>query len=228
MNAAKANVDRLLALKAFSRIVAPFDGVVTARRTDIGALVNAGAGATPNSELFDVAKIDKLRLYVRVPQSYSARIVPGMSATLTVPEYPGRTFKATLTSTSNAVSDSSGTLLVELAVDNTDRALKSGDYAQVRFDLAHQSGAGEALRIPASALLFRRAGMEAAVVDPESRARLQPVTVGLDLGQAVVVTSGLQPGDKVIDNPPDSITSGDLVRVVRSESGGVQDAGGAR
>ena len=227
VNAAKANVDRLLALKSFSRIVAPFAGVVTARRTDIGALVNAGAGATTNAELFDVAKVDKLRLYVRVPQSYSARIVPGMTATLTVPEYPGRTFKATLTSTSNAVSDTSGTLLVELAVDNSDRALKSGDYAQVRFDLADRGGVGEALRIPASALLFRKSGMEAAVVDPQSRVRLRPVTVGLDLGQAVEVTSGLKLDDRVIDNPPDSIATGDLVRVVQTADGAAKDPGAA-
>jgi RND family efflux transporter MFP subunit len=215
VNAAKADVDRLLALKDFSRITAPFDGVVTARHTDIGALVNAGAGATPTSELFDVAKVDQLRLYVRVPQSYSARIAPGMTAELTVPEYPGRTFRASLTATSEAVSDASGTLLVELAVNNADRALKAGDYAQVKFNLAQTSTATHGpLRIPASTLLFRKAGMEAAIVDAYSHVRLQPVTIGEDLGQAVEVSAGLSPDDRVIDNPPDSIATGDLVRVV--------------
>jgi RND family efflux transporter MFP subunit len=215
VNAARANVNRLLALKSFSRITAPFDGVVTARRTDIGALVNAGAGATANSELFDVAKVDRLRLYVHVPQSYSARIRPGITATLTVPEYPGRVFQATLTSTSDAVSASSGTVLVELAVDNTDRALHAGDYAQVKFDLGAADRAGsEALRVPASVLLFRASGLQAAIIDPNSRVRLQNVTISRDLGQTVEIASGLSADDRVIDNPPDSIADGDRVRVV--------------
>ena len=215
VNAAQANVDRLLALKSFSRITAPFDGVVTARRTDIGALVNAGAGATANSELFDVAKVDKLRLYVRVPQSYSARIVPGATADVTVPEYLNRHFTATLTTTSNAVSDNSGTLLVELAVDNRDGALKAGDYAHVKFNLPAPTSVGNTeLRIPASALLFRKAGTEVAIVQPDSRVQVRKVAVGLDLGQFIEIASGLQPNDRVIDNPPDSVATGDLVRVV--------------
>ncbi len=219
VNASQANVNRLLALKSFSRIVAPFDGVVTARRTDIGDLVNAGAGATPNSELFDVAKIDKLRLYVHVPQSYSSQITSGMTAALTVPEYPGRTFKAQLTTTSNAVSDNSGTLLVELAVDNADSLLQPGDYAQVTFKLANpQAGGSSALEVPASALLFRKEGLQVAIVDSSNRVRLQKVSVGTDLGQAVEVTSGLSPTDRIIDNPPDSISTGDLVRVVQPAS----------
>lgn len=215
VNAAQANVNRLLALKSFSRIVAPFDGVVTARRTDIGDLVNAGAGATPNSELFDVAKVDNLRLYVHVPQSYSSRIRPGMTADLTVPEYPGRTFKSQLTTTSNAVSDNSGTLLVELAVNNANGALQPGDYAQVTFDLANAQTVGaSSLQVPASALLFRKEGLQVAIVDSANRVRLQKVSVGADLGQAVEVTAGLSPTDRIIDNPPDSISTGDLVRVV--------------
>jgi RND family efflux transporter MFP subunit len=216
VDAAQANVNRLLALESFSRIVAPFDGVVTTRRTDVGDLVNAGAGATANSELFDVAKVNTLRLYVRVPQRYSSRITPGTTAKLTVPEYAGRVFAAKLTSTSDAVSDSSGTLLVELAVDNADRALKTGDYAQVTFDLSNaapQAGAPPML-VPAAALLFRKEGSEVAVVNAQDRVRLQKVVIGADLGQQVEVTSGLRPTDRVIDNPPDSISTGDLVRVV--------------
>jgi RND family efflux transporter MFP subunit len=216
VNAATANVDRLLALKSFAKIVAPFDGVVTARRTDVGDLVNAGAGATPNSELFDVAKIDMLRLYVHVPQSYSARIAPGMTANLTVPEDPGRIFNAQLTTTSNAVSDNSGTLLVELAVNNADGALQPGDYAQVKFGLANPQVAGVSpLQVPATALLFRKEGLQVAIVDPASRVRLQKVSVGTDLGQVVDITSGLRSTDRIIDNPPDSISTGDLVRVVQ-------------
>jgi multidrug efflux system membrane fusion protein len=230
VNAAKANVDRLLALKSFARIVAPFDGVVTARKTDIGALVNAGAGAAPNSELFDVAEVDKLRLYVRVPQSYSARIKPGDTATLTVPEFPGKSFKATLTSTANAVSDNSGTLLVELAVANPAEVLKAGDYAEVTFDLpsSGQDGSGM-LRVPSSALLFLKTGLEAAVVGPDSHVHLKPVTVGRDLGSVIEVSGGLSPTDRVINNPPDSISNGELVRVIQPDahpSAGAANAGG--
>lgn len=233
VDAAQANVGRLLALKAFARIVAPFDGVVTARRTDIGDLVNAGTGnagaaggGAPTSELFDVSKVDRLRLYVRVPQRYSSRITPGMTAGLTVPEYPGRTFKATLTSTSEAVSDSSGTLLVELAVDNADGALKTGDYAQVTFNLAGApAGAGPAtLSVPAAALLFRKEGSQVATVNSANRVVLRPVTISADLGQTVEIGSGLAPTDRVIDNPPDSIATGDLVRVVKPAVSPVPDA----
>jgi RND family efflux transporter MFP subunit len=219
VNAAKANVDRLLALKSFGRIVAPFDGIVTARKTDIGALVNAGAGAAPNSELFDVAEVDKLRLYVRVPQSYSARIKPGDSATLTVPEFPGKTFKATLTSSANAVSDASGTLLVELAVANPAEALKSGDYAEVTFNLPNSSQGGPGmLRVPSSALLFLKTGLEAAVVGPDNHVRLKPVTVGRDLGTVIEISGGLSPSDRLINNPPDSIANGELVRVIQPDA----------
>ena len=218
VNAAKANVDRLLALKSFARIVAPFDGFVTARKTDIGALVNAGAGASPNSELFDVAKVDRLRLYVRVPQSYSARIKVGDTATLKVPEHPGQSFKATLTSTANAVSDNSGTLLIELAVANPGDVLKAGDYAEVTFDLpgAGSSGSGM-LRLPSSALLFLKTGLEAAVVDGGGHVHLRRVTVGRDLGSVIEVSGGLSPTDRVINNPPDSIADGEVVRVVQPE-----------
>jgi multidrug efflux system membrane fusion protein len=215
VNAAEANLNRLLALKSFSRIVAPFAGVVTARKTDIGALVNAGAGASSTTELFDVAKIDRLRLYVHVPQNYSARITPHMTATLTAPEYPGKTFNAVLTSTSNAISDASGTLLAELEVANPDDALKAGDYVQVTFDLpnAGQQGSGF-LSLPSSALLFLKTGLEAAVVGSDDRVHLTPVTVARDLGSSMQIASGLTPADRVIDNPPDSITDGERVRVM--------------
>ena len=214
VNAAKANVGRLMALKAFARIVAPFDGVITARKTDIGYLINAGAGATTGSELFDVAEVDKLRLYVSVPQVYAARIRPGVKATLTVPEYPARTFPAQLVTTANAVSDKTGTVLVELLVNNADRVLTAGDYAQVTFDMPGDfvSG-GTTVRLPSSVLIFRDKGPEVAVLGPNDRVVLKPVTVGQDLGTSIEISAGLSPTDKVINNPPDSITSGELVRV---------------
>ena len=216
--AAKANLDRMMAEKAFSRILAPFDGVVTARRTDIGALVNAGAGASPNSELFDVAKIDRLRLYVRVPQVSSSDVKPGVKVTLTVPELPGRTFPAALDTTSNAISDNSGTLLTELLVDNPAGVLKPGAYAQVTFTLQSAATASgpQTLLLPSSALLFRDQGLEAAVVDATDHVRLRKVEIGRNLGQTMEITAGLGPGDHVIDNPPDSIAEGQLVRVVKS------------
>jgi multidrug efflux system membrane fusion protein len=220
VQAAKANVDRLVALKSFSRIVAPFDGVVTARKTDIGALVNAGAGANTSSELFDVAKVNQLRLYVQVPQTDSAHIRPGITATLTVPEYPGRTFTATLSTTANAVSDKSGTLLVELMVDNADGMLKAGDYAQVLFEFpAEGAGGANTVLAPASALLFRNKDMEAAVVDNTNHVHIRHVTIGRDLGTAMEVTSGLSLSDRVVNNPPDSIADGELVRVLSPDAG---------
>ena len=219
VQAAKANLDRLLALKGFSRITAPFDGVITARRTDIGALVNAGAGAAANSELFDVAKVDRLRLYVRVPQADSAEIKPGVTATLTVPELPGRSFTGVLATTANAIADASGTLLAELMVDNSGDLLKPGAYAQVRFNIPSQ-GAQGTMMLPSSAMLFRDKGTEVALVGPHDHVHMHKVSVGRDLGSTLEISAGLQPGDRVIDNPPDSIADGQLVRVIDAKAGG--------
>jgi RND family efflux transporter MFP subunit len=214
-NAAKADLDRLLSLKGFSRITAPFSGVVTARRTDIGALVNAGSTANAASELFEVSQVQPLRLYVNVPQVDAAAIKPGMAVQLTVPEYPGRVFPAKLATTSNAVSTQTGTLLTELVVDNPDGLLKPGAYAQVKFILsASQAGQGAApLQVPSSALLFRKTGTQLALLGPGDRVRIVQVGVGRDLGQSLEITHGLSPTDRVINNPPDSITDGELVRL---------------
>jgi RND family efflux transporter MFP subunit len=211
VNAAAANVNRLEALEAFKRIVAPFDGIVTARTTDIGQLIAAGAPTDPG--LFTVSDTHRLRIYVNVPQSYSSELKPGMTATLTVPEYPGQTFQAALVTTSNAVSDQSGTILVELQIDNTAGLLKPGDYVQVRFALPTASGV---LRLPASALMFRQTGMAVATVDSNGRVLMKPVTIGQDLGAYVDISSGVSPSDHIINNPPDSIANGDPVRVARA------------
>lgn len=225
--AVKANLDRLTAMKGFARIVAPFDGVVTARHTDIGALVNAGSGASSSTELFDVAKIDKLRLYVRVPQANSAEIRQGVKVSLTVPELPGRTFPAALDTTANSISDTSGTLLSEFMVDNAGDMLKPGAYAQVSFAMpsAGESAAPQAMVLPSSAMLFRGQGLQVAVVDGADHVHLRKVGTGRNFGQTIEITSGLQPGDKVVDNPPDSLADGQLVRVASSE-GGSGHAGG--
>jgi RND family efflux transporter MFP subunit len=208
VNAARANLQRLQALEGFKHITAPFDGVVTSRSTDIGALISVG-GPT-DTPLFTVADEKRLRIYVRVPQSYSARVKPGMTVSFTVPEYPGRVFKAQATTTARAINTASGTLLMQLQTDNADGALKPGDYAQVTFDLPGQASA---VQVPASALTFRHSGMAVAVVGPGSRAVIKPITIARDYGTSVEVKSGLAPSDRVIDNPPDSLESGDLVRV---------------
>jgi RND family efflux transporter MFP subunit len=208
VNAAKANVERLQADEGFKHIIAPFDGTVTSRATDIGALINVG---TPNDvPLFTVADEKRLRIYVRVPQSYSARVKPGMSASFTVPEYPGRVFKAELTTTAQAINTANGTLLLQLQIDNSGGELKPGAYAQVKFDLPTQQ---TSIQVPASALTFRHSGMAVAVVGPDSRAIIKPVSIARDFGTSVEVNSGLTLSDRVIDNPPDSLEQGDLVRV---------------
>ena len=224
VKAAQANLDRYLTLKSFSRITAPFDGVITARRIDIGTLVNAGAAANANSELFDVAKIDRLRLYVSVPQVDSAEIKPGVTATLTVPELPGRNFQGVLVTTANAISGNSGTLLAELMVANSNGVLKPGSYAQVKFDIPRTS-APTTLVLPSSAILFRDRGMEVAVVGPHDHVHLQHVVVGRELGTTDEITAGLSTSDRVVNNPPDSIAQGQLVRVVPAGGSSGKSAG---
>ena len=213
--AARANVSRLEALESFKRITAPFDGVVTTRSTDIGALINVG-GPT-DTPLFTVADERKLRIYVHVPQSYSADIKPGMSANFTVPEYPGRTFTANLATTADAITPQNGTLLIQLQIDNAAHVLKSGDYAQVHFDLPAASGA---IQIPASALMFRDSGMSVAVVEPGGRVAIKTVTIGRDMGSIVDIAAGLTPADRVINNPPDSLRPGDRVRIAAAGASG--------
>ena len=209
VNAAQANLQRLQALKSFARIVAPFDGVVTARNADIGALVNAGSGS-PAAALFTVADVHDLRVYVRAPEAYSTQIRPGMTAAMTLQEFPGRTFRATLVSTSGAISNQSGTLLVELMVDNRDGALDPGGYAKVRFPVG--GVAGQNLRLPASALMFRREGLQVATLTPSGHVLMKPIAIAQDLGPQVEVATGISTADKVIDNPPDSLANGDIVR----------------
>jgi len=208
---AKANVDRLADLENFKKITAPFDGTVTSRGVDVGALVNVG---TPGSvPLFTVSDDSKVRLYVNVPQAYSAEIKPGTQAAFTVPEYPGQTFTATLMASAQAVSQQTGTVLMQLQADNADHKLKAGDYAQVKLNLP--AGANT-IRVPASALIFNDAGTAVATLAPGNKVAIKPVTIVRDLGTAVEITSTLTKHDKVIDNPPDSLRQGDQVRVTAS------------
>ncbi|MFM0375350.1 efflux RND transporter periplasmic adaptor subunit [Paraburkholderia aspalathi] len=215
VQANQANVRRLLALESFKRLTAPFDGVVTARKTDVGALIDAGSGTGP--ELFTVSDVRKLRVYVSVPQIDAAVIKPGLTATLTVPERPGMKFTAQMVDTDSAIAPASGTLLVQLTVDNSAGLLFTGEYTRVHFALPDDS---QALTIPASALIFRRDGLQVAVVGKDNRVQLRTVTVATDFGSQVEIASGLQPDDRVIDSPPDSLAQGDPVRIAAGQAGG--------
>lgn len=209
--AARANVARLLDLTSFKRITAPFDGMVTSRAVDVGALVNVGTpGATP---LFTVSDTSKVRIYVHVPQNYSAQIRPGMAAKFTVPEYPGQAFSATLAATAGAVDPATGSVLIQLQADNADGRLKPGGYSQVSFDLP---AAVNAIRLPASALIFNDNGTAVALVGRDGKVSIKPVTILRDYGTTVEIASGLARDDRVIDNPPDALKPGDAVRVAKN------------
>ncbi|WP_266182039.1 efflux RND transporter periplasmic adaptor subunit [Dyella humicola] len=213
--ASEANVDRLRQLVGFERVVAPYDGVVTTRKTDIGALIDAGSGNGP--ELFRVADLSKLRIYVQVPQNYAARIRPGVPVKLQFPEQPGRVFEAQLVRTANAIEPVSRTLLVELETDNAKGELFPGGYTDVHFTLPNTS---HAVRVAANALLFQSEGLRVATAAPNGRVVLHAVTLGRDFGTEVEITTGLQPGDAVILNPPASLASGSSVRVRQTPAAG--------
>jgi len=211
-NAANANVRRLGALQGFTRLVAPFSGVVTSRSTQIGALVTAGTAAS--TPLFTVADIGRMRVYVRVPQPYSGAFHPGLHASLNVPEYPGRDFDIEMVRSAGAVDPQSGTVLMEFQASNGDRALKPGAYAQVKLPLgAGSPGAG--VRLPPSALIIGANGTQVAVLGPDGKALLKTITIGRDNGDNVEISAGLSANDRVIDNPPDSLQSGDAVRTAK-------------
>jgi RND family efflux transporter MFP subunit len=204
----EANVDRLEQLVGFERVVAPYDGIVTARETDVGDLINAGSGNGP--ELFRVADLRKLRIYVQVPQSYAPRIRSGVDVDLRFPEYPGRTFDAKLVRTANAIEPRARTLLVELEADNAKGELLPGGYTDVHFKLP---GLDRGVRIAANALLFRAEGPRIATVEPNGRVSLHEITLGRDFGTVIEVATGLKAGDAVILNPPASLETGVSVRV---------------
>jgi RND family efflux transporter MFP subunit len=207
--AAQANVDRLLATKGFERIVAPFDGVVTARDTDVGALINAGSGGV-GQELFVVSDVKRLRVYVQVPQSYAPDVRNGTTATLSVPEYPGQHFTARVVATADSVNAASGTTLVQLLVDNTDGKLLPGGFASLQFKLPVTQNA---VRVPASALIFDAHGLRVATLGANGLVAFKTVTINRDFGDSVEIGSGLVATDRVIDTPPDGLVAGDRVQV---------------
>jgi RND family efflux transporter MFP subunit len=210
VDAALSNVDRLKALKAFANIVAPFDGVVTARNIDVGSLVKAGEN--DGQPLFTVADIHQMRVYVPTPESYSAQLKDGMKATLELPEYPDRTFEATITTTSHAIDQKSRTLLVELLADNKNSLLTPGAFARVHFALPPDPNA---LSVPASAIMFRDNSAQVAVA-LDNRIALKKVRILRDLGTEVEIAGGLSQDERVVTNPPDSISDGEEIRVMQA------------
>src|SRR5579862_7130267 len=208
VKAAQANVDRLVAEQGFKHLIAPFDGVVTARETDIGALINVGAAG--GAELFVVSDTRKLRVYVNVPQNYVPSVPPGTRATIRVPEHPDKTFTGTVEASAQAVNSSSGTTLMQLIVDNSAGEMMPGDYASIHLQI---SGAAGVLRLASSALIFNAKGLSIATVDANDRVQIKPVSLERDLGAVVEIASGLSPNDRVIENPPDGIGTGARVRL---------------
>ncbi|MCU1275521.1 MAG: efflux transporter, family, subunit [Bryobacterales bacterium] len=207
-----ANVHRLEQVQSFEKVYAPFDGIITARNTDTGALINAGAATTPGKELFHLAAIHTLRVYVSVPEVYSRAAIPGAIATLTLDEFPGQVFRGTLARNANAIDPISRTLLVEVDVDNPAGRLLPGAYMSVHLKLPAQI---RSVTIPANTLLFRAEGLRVGVVK-NNRAALIPAKIGRDYGDTVEVLSGLQPTDAIIVDPSDSLIDGAQVQIRES------------
>jgi membrane fusion protein, multidrug efflux system len=220
LQAAQANVARLQELVSYQNVTAPFDGVVTARNVQVGALVTAGGTpglATMPGELFHIAQTDRLRVYVDVPQDDASRVAPGTAVWVATQQYPGRRFEASVARSSNVIDPVSRTLRVEVDVDNHDGALMPGAYAQVHLAL---TTATPALELPVSALLFRPDGVTIAVVNAHNKVQLRKVTIGRDFGTYVEVATGLAATDRVIDNPGDAIADGQSVRVAATPVAG--------
>ena len=223
VNSAQANVHRLEELQSFERIVAPFDGVITARNLDIGQLVTpAGSTTTPGSgtisgskEIFDLSAIGTLRVFINVPQIYAPDAKNGVTATLTLPQYPGRTFHGRLVRSSGAVDPATRTLLAEVDVDNRSGELLPGSYAEVHLNVSTNV---PALIVPVSALILEPDGLHVATVDATNHAHIVRVTEGRDSGSTMEILGGLAPGQSIIANPPDSLTDGELVRVVTPDA----------
>ena len=211
VQSAEANVKRLEELQSFQKIYAPFDGVITARNIDVGALIDAGSSGGPARELFHLAATHRLRVYVNVPQTYSQAARPGLVAELRLSEFPGRHFTGTLINTASSIDTATRTLLAQFEVANPSGELLSGAFAEMRLKLPadHPS-----YILPVNTLLFRSEGLRVVAVGPDSKAILVPITLGRDFGNEVEVIDGLNGDEQVITDPPDSVVSGELVRVV--------------
>jgi len=212
VDANEANVKQLQALQSFEKIYAPFDGVITARNTDIGDLINSGSSGGVKTDLFHIAQPGKLRVYVNVPEEYSQGVKTGMTADLSLAEFPGRKFQGKLVRTSDDINMTTRTLLVEIDVDNPAGTLLTGSYAEVRMAIPSQAST---YLLPVNTLIFRSEGLRVGIVK-DGKVVLTAVTPGHDFGNEIEIVSGLKPDDQVIINPPDSIVSGQEVQIVQA------------
>ena len=212
VQADQAAVDQFTALVSFEKVYAPFDGVVTARNTDVGDLINSGSGSAVKTDLFHIAQPGMLRVYVNVPEEYSQGIKSGMTADLSLAEFPARTFRGTLVRTSESINTMTRTLLIEIDVNNPTGTLLTGSYAEVHLKVPEHKST---LILPANALMFRSEGLRVGVVK-DGKVVLTPVVLGHDFGDRVEIVSGLIAGDQVVVNPPDSMVSGQAVQVVQA------------
>ncbi len=220
VKSAQANVGRLEQLVSFEKVYAPFDGVITARNTDIGQLIDSGSSGGAARELFHVAAINKLRVFVNVPQVYSHATVPALKADLTLPELPGQRFPGTLVRTADSLDPATRTLMVEIDVVNSTGLLFPGAYTEVHFKIRSERST---LIIPSTSLVFRREGLRVPIVVNGNRASLVPVTLGRDFGNTVEVLSGLSDDALLIANPPDSLVDGEILRIVQPKSAKVAE-----
>ena len=216
VKAAQANVDRLVAEQGFKRLIAPFNGIITARATDIGALINVGAGG--GAQLFVVSDTEKLRVYVNVPQSDVPSVPPGTRATISVPEHAGKTYSATVEASAQAVNPGSGTTLMQLVVDNRAGELMPGGYASIHLQIV---SAAQVLSLPSSAVIFDARGLSVATVGSDNRVLLKSVSIARDLGAVIELASGIAPNDRVIENPPDGVGNGALVQLADAPAASV-------
>jgi membrane fusion protein (multidrug efflux system) len=212
VNSSQANVERLEALANYKKITVPFDGIVTARTTDVGALINAGGGSGP--PMFVISDIKKLRVYVNVPQNYVPSVKIGAKATIVVPEYQTRTFEATVEASAQSVDVNSGTTQMQLALDNAAGELMPGGFANVRLSLQRD---GAPLHVPSSALVFDQNGLRLATLTADDRILFKAVTIARDLGRDIELAGGVTQEDRIINSPPDGIVDGDKVRVVSTK-----------
>jgi RND family efflux transporter MFP subunit len=212
--AADANVRRLEQLEGFKKVYAPFSGVITRRNVDPGALINAGAGAT-GRELFDIARVDPLRVYTSVPQAYAPYIKVGGKTTVTLQEFPGEKFSAQIARTAESIDPNTRTLLTEVDVPNKDGRLLPGSFGEVHFAVGSNV---DKVTVPVNAMLFRSEGPRLAVVDSDSKVRLRPINIGRDYGTSLEILGGVSAGDQVIINPPDSLEEGQPVQIAATKN----------
>jgi RND family efflux transporter MFP subunit len=216
VEADQANVKQLEALQSFEKIYAPFDGIITARNTDVGALVDSGSAGGVKTDLFHLSQVERLRVYVNVPEEYSQATTSGLTAELTLSEFPGKTFTGKLVRTSQAINFETRTLLAEVDVTNPTGKLLSGSYAEVHFKVP---GTITTYILPVDTLLFRKEGLRVAVVK-DNKAQLLPVTPGRDFGDTIEIISGLQGNESVMVSPPDSVVNGEKVQIAQTSSAG--------